>query len=241
VIASVNIRHELDHGKMLGEFENIPPLARPDILLLQEVEGLPGDCRKMVQSLGNALGLGYYHMPDLPPEGAKGDGLATLSRFPLRDTGIIPLKRFDLVVRSRRRIALVQTVETPLGELRLFNLHLDTRINRANRLKQLSAVLDASRDETRPVIIGGDFNTADYRWVSALIPIPNRRWQSGAVLDRMAESGFETPFRNMVPTHDRLGLRLDWIFLRKLNSFGAGIKPIKFSDHQSIRTTVHFP
>jgi endonuclease/exonuclease/phosphatase family metal-dependent hydrolase len=240
VIASINIDRELDHGKMIKEFEKSPQLARPDILLLQEVEGQPEECRKMVQSLADALGLTYIHVADFPPQGANGDGLVTLSRFPLKNTGIIPLKRFNLVFHSRRRIALVQTVETPLGEVLLFNLHLDTRINPEKRLEQLSAVLDASRSETRPVIIGGDFNTGDYLWVNHVIPVPNGR-QTGAVIERMAESEFESPFRDMGPTHDSLGLRLDWIFLRWLKSFSAGIEEVDFSDHHAVWTEIGLP
>jgi endonuclease/exonuclease/phosphatase family metal-dependent hydrolase len=240
VIASINIDRELDQGKMIKEFEKSPQLARPDILLLQEVEGQSEECRKMVQNLADVLGLTYVHMADSPPQGANGDGLVTLSRFPLKNTGIIPLKQFNLVFHSRRRIALFQTVETPLGEVLLFNLHLDTRINPEKRLEQLSTVLEASRSETRPVIIGGDFNTGDYRWLIHVMPIPNGR-QTGAVIERMAESGFETPFRNMGPTHDSLGMRLDWIFLRWLKSFGAGIEEIDFSDHHAVWTEIGLP
>jgi len=145
------------------------------------------------------------------------------------------------VFHTRRRIALVQTVETPFGEVLLFNLHLDTRINPERRLEQLAAVLDASRSETRPVVIGGDFNTGDYGWVNHVIPVPKKGAQTGAVIERMAESGLETPFRDMGPTHDSLGLRLDWVFLKGLKSFNAGIEEIEFSDHHAIWTEIGLP
>jgi endonuclease/exonuclease/phosphatase family metal-dependent hydrolase len=240
VIASINIHRELDHGRMIRDLDKSPRLAHPDVLLLQEVEGRPEQCRRMVQGLAHALGMAYLHMPEFPPRGANGDGLVTLSRFPLKDTAIIPLKHFDLVFNTRRRIALVQTVETPFGDIQVFNLHLDTRINPDKRVEQLSTVLDASRSG-RPVVIGGDLNTGDYHWVDHLIPVPRKGRQTGAVIERMGQSGFDTPFRDTGPTFDRLGLRLDWFFLRGLRSSAAGIEKIDFSDHHAIWTEVGLP
>jgi len=120
----------------------------------------------------------------------------------------------------------------------VFNLHLDTRLNPQQRLEQLSPVLEISRSESRPVVIAGDFNTGDYRWLYNLVPVPYRGGQTGAVVQRMTASGFQTPFGNAGPTHDRLGLRLDWVFLRGLASFGVGIKELGFSDHHAIWTEI---
>jgi endonuclease/exonuclease/phosphatase family metal-dependent hydrolase len=237
VIASVNTHGETNHEKMIRDLSREPRLARPDILLLQEVDGSRDERRKMVQALGGALGLGYLHLPELSPL-TNGDGLVTLSRFPLKNTGIVRLKHFDLVFRSRRRIAQVQTAETPFGDILVVNLHLDTRINPRERLEQLSPVLEISRSESRPVVIAGDFNTGDYRWLYNLIPVPYWGGQTGAVVRRMAVSGFQTPFSNSGPTHDRLGLRLDWVFLRGLQAFGAGVKELGFSDHHAIWTEI---
>jgi endonuclease/exonuclease/phosphatase family metal-dependent hydrolase len=234
VIASVNTHGETSHEKMIRDLSQG---ARPDILLLQEVDGSREERRKMAQALGVALGLSYLHLPELPPS-TNGDGLVTLSRFPLKNAGIVRLKHFDLVFRNRRRIALAQTVETPFGDILVFNLHLDTRLNPQQRLEQLSPVLEISRSENRPVVIAGDFNTGDYRWLYNLVPVPYRGGQTGSVVKRMAASGFQTPFGNAGPTHDHLGLRLDWVFLRGLKSFSVGIKELGFSDHHAIWTEV---
>ena len=180
------------------------------------------------------MGLPFVHVPDEAQSARKGSGLAVISRFPLNETAVIPLEHFNLVYRSRDRIALAQTVETPLGDVRLFNLHLDSRVNSDQRLDQLSSVLEAADKETRPVIVGGDFNTGDFYWVGHVLPLPGQRNQRRALLTRMAAGGYQTPFESTGPTHDRLGLKLDWIFLRKLRPLAAGTQEISFSDHHAI-------
>jgi len=239
LIVSLNMHGELSSERVLREFERHERLRHAEILLLQEVEGDPGKCRKLVDAMARSLGLPFIHLPD--QSSGSGDGLAVLSRFPVQDTAVIPLKHFDLVIRSRHRIALAQTVETPVGDIRLFNLHLDSRVNPEQRLEQLSTVLAAADRETRPVIIGGDFNTGDYHWVSHVLPIPEKRSQRGPLLQRMAESGFQTPFESTGPTHDWLGLQLDWLFLRKLLSHAAGTQEIDFSDHHAIWAEIGLP
>ena len=55
----------------------------------------------------------------------------------------------------------------------------------------------------------------------------------------MRTLGFVTPFDAAGPTHDRLGLRLDWIFLKDLEPDDAArIQPLGFSDHHAIWTGV---
>jgi endonuclease/exonuclease/phosphatase family metal-dependent hydrolase len=234
LVASLNMHGELNREKVLREFEKYDRLRHTDIFLLQEVEGDARKCRELVDGLAGHLSLPFIHMPDETQSTGSGDGLATLSRFPLKEKAVIPLKHFDLVVRSRHRIAIVQTVETPVGDVRLFNLHLDSRVNPEQRLDQLAPVLAAAEPETRPVIIGGDFNTGDYRWISHVLPIPEERNQRDALLKKMTESGFQTPFESTGPTHDRLGLQLDWLFFRRLQALAAGTQEIDFSDHHAI-------
>jgi endonuclease/exonuclease/phosphatase (EEP) superfamily protein YafD len=50
----------------------------------------------------------------------------------------------------------------------------------------------------------------------------------------MIGSGYQTPFESTGPTHDWLGLQLDWMFFRKLRPLAAGTQEIRFSDHHAI-------
>ncbi len=238
LIVSLNMHGELDSEKVLREFDRYARIRHADILLLQEVEGDPRKCRELVDGLSRSMGLPFVHMPEETLSTGSGDGLAVISRFRLREATVIPLKRFDLVVRSRHRIALAQTVETPLGDIRLFNLHLDSRINPEQRLEQLSTVLEAAEPESRPVIVGGDFNTGDFRWIAHVLPVPEKRNQRDALLKKMASSGFQTPFESTGPTYDQLRMQLDWIFFRRIRSLAAGAQAIAFSDHHAIWTEI---
>ncbi len=241
VIMSLNMHGELDGEKVLAEFKRYERIRHADILLLQEVEGDSRKSRELVDRLSRSMGLPFVYMPEEALATGSGDGLAVISRFPLKETAVIPLKHFDLVVRSRHRIALSQTVETPLGEIRLFNLHLDSRVNPEQRIEQLSTVLQVASPESTPVIIGGDFNTGDFHWIAHVLPVPEKRSQRDTLLKKMAESGFQTPFESTGPTYDQLGMQLDWIFLRKLRAIAAGTQAIDFSDHRAIWTEIERP
>ncbi len=240
-IVSLNMQGKLDGERVFRELGRFETLRRADIFLLQEVHGDPRRSREFIDGLSRSLGLPYVHVPDDARLAIKGSGLAVISRFALKETAVISLKYFNLVYRSRERIALAQTVETPLGDVRLFNLHLDVRVNPGQRLEQLATVLDAVDEDTRPVIIGGDFNTGHFYWVAHVLPIPGYRKQRGALLKRMAGSGYETPFTSTGPTSDWLGSQLDWIFFRTLRPLAAGTQKIGFSDHHAIWTDILLP
>ena len=233
-VVSLNMQGKLDGEKALREFRGSETRRRADIFLFQEIHGDPRQSRAFIDGLSRSLGLPFVHVSDDARLAIKGSGQAVISRFALKETAVISLKYFNLVYRSRERIALAQTVETPLGDVRLFNLHLDVRVNSDQRIDQLSAVLEAADKETRPVIIGGDFNTAYLYWVGHVLPVPGNRNQRRALLKRMAGSGYQTPFESTGPTHDRLGFQLDWLFLRKLRPLAAGTQKVGFSDHHAI-------
>jgi endonuclease/exonuclease/phosphatase family metal-dependent hydrolase len=240
-VTSLNMQGKLDGEKVLRELGGSDTLRRTDIFLLQEVHGDPRHSRAFIDGLSRSLGLPFVHVSDDARLAIKGSGLAVMSRFALKETAVISLKYFNLVYRSRERIALAQTVETPLGDVRLFNLHLDTRVNPGRRVEQVSTLLDAAEGETRPVIIGGDFNTSDFYWVAHLLPVPGHGKQREALLKRMAGSGYQTPFESTGATSDWLGFQLDWIFFRKLRPLAAGTQKIGFSDHHAIWADILFP
>ena len=240
-VASLNMQGKLDLEKALREFRGSETLRRADIFLLQEVHGDPKQSRDFIDGLSRALGLPFVHVSDDALLAIKGSGLAVISRYTLKETAVIRLKYNNVVYRSRQRIALAQTVESPLGDVRLFNLHLDTRVNADQRLAQLATVLDQALAEARPVIIGGDFNSNKYYWVAHTLPIPGYRKQREALLKTMAGNGYQTPFESTGATSDWLGLKLDWMFFRKLQPLAAGTQKIDFSDHHAIWADILLP
>jgi endonuclease/exonuclease/phosphatase family metal-dependent hydrolase len=148
----------------------------------------------------------------------------------------IPLKRFDLHGHQRTRIGLGATVATPLGSVHVIDVHLDSRINPGERLEQLAPVLESAARSAERCVIAGDFNTTDFRFLGRWLPIPAASRQRQAVTQTMAAVGFETPFLSTGATFKHLGLKLDWIFARRLRPEAWGIVPIRFSDHHAIWT-----
>ena len=231
-VVTLNIAMEVNPETILREWERTPAIRNADVFLLQEVIHFGGDRPNVAEKLAEKL---RYHIV-YAPEGRLPviNGLAIVSRYPLKDPWIRSLKTFNLHVRSRSRLALAATVQSPHGDIRVFNVHLDTRINGSDRVEQLRPVVDEALQFDGPALIGGDFNTNNNRWIGHLIPLPFAHIQTRAVQDLMLSSGFTTPFSG--PTHDFLSMRLDWVFLRGLQPKAHGIQQMRFSDHHALWT-----
>lgn len=236
-VVSLNVARETTLAEILEEWRRYPHLGRADILFLQEVEGAPHASPGMVAELAQELGFHFLFAPGERFREGRLHGIATLSRYPVDQVKVLPLKRFDLRFRNRCRVALAATVEGPFGRVRTFNVHLDSRINAEERLKQFEPALEAARAYPGPVLIGGDFNTANILWVRRWLPIPYRQNQRAVLLETMTKHGFETPFLDTGPTFDRFSVKLDWIFHRGLEAERRGVEEIRFSDHRALWAT----
>lgn len=135
---------------------------RPDIVCLQEVFAADEDGRNTARVLAAASGLEAR----LAPARAKfrggrwsTSGLCVLSAFPVRAVERIALP-FD--PNDGERIAQRVDLLTPVGPLRVVNLHLTHLPGRAAagmRRRQLEAVLGrAFEGWSDPVVFAGDFN-----------------------------------------------------------------------------------
>lgn len=252
-VVSFNVKLGKDIKALVREMRDNPALSGADIFLLQEIESFPkeeGSSR--TRKLAEKLRLNYVYAParvqvreDKNGKQRTGThGLAILSRFPLRDIEIIPLPFFKLKIRSRRRIAVAATAMVPGGEIALFNLHLDTRLNSRNRIEQLKPVVEAAAKVSgKPIIIGGDFNTNPFRWLWSSIPW-FRSNQAQAVDEYMRESGFAAPLKDSGTTARRgmFRLRLDSLFIlgAELNSHGVE-RGVKISDHYPLWIELAWP
>jgi endonuclease/exonuclease/phosphatase family metal-dependent hydrolase len=214
-----------------------------DVLFLQEVGGDDEDGASFAAALGQRLGFGSAYAP-ARPYGDTGhqQGLAIVSRYPLDDVSVRMLPYNRLRFRSRCRIAVAATLRTPAGPVRLVNVHLDTRINRARRLVQVDAAVAALNGFEGPRVVGGDFNTADFAWIGSTWPVPFVQKQAKAVQERMSSVGFATPFGDTRGTYPLLGLggvafKLDWLFLSPdLDANGSGVDDVPITDHRGIWT-----
>jgi endonuclease/exonuclease/phosphatase family metal-dependent hydrolase len=231
-VGSLNIAMVEDAGVIAREIGDAANLRNADVVLFQEV--VNQNHTSVAEAVARQLGR---HVVFASPDGllTKG-GLAILSRYPLADQRVHKLKPQNLVFRSRKRIALAATVLTPQGPVRVINVHLDTRINPAERLAQLGPALDDASCFHGPAVIGGDFNTNDMQWVSNVVPIPYKGWQAARVRVLMESRGYRTPFQARQATFHHLGMQLDWIYVAGMDPVGYGIERIGFSDHDAVWT-----
>ena len=228
-VISLNLSRQTDTTRMVQELSDLTLLQDSDLLLLQEVESV-----EVSRALAEALGMFFVFGERPESEGSLGKGLTILSRYRLRDPELLPLQRLSVVVNSRCRFAIGATIDTPLGSMRVYDVHLDTRINSKARTQQMQPLLQAGGSWPGPVVIAGDLNTNNFFWVAHLFPVPFVSDQAESVREEFAEYGFKTPFVDGSATHDHLGLRLDWIFLRGTTSSESGIRPVSFSDHHAV-------
>ena len=204
-----------------------------DVWLLQEAAERSSPT---ITALASALNLHYVFAPADRLDGGKlNSGLAVLSRYPIVDSRVIELARHDLKFNTRCRIALVVWIEGPFGRVPFYNVHLDTRITERQRLEQMMPVLEAAGTEG-PVVIGGDFNTSNVKWIWNLLPFSVRGRDSLRVQDAFRSRGFASPFEGAGGTLDVLwlSLHLDWIFPRALRSIASGTIRVPFSDHDAV-------
>lgn len=130
-----------------------------DIVLLQEVDRntqRSGDVDQVAE-LARLTGMRAEFGKSLDYQGGE-YGIAILSRWPIVAHETIPLHIEPPQVRAggstEPRVALLVTVQSPRGELRIVNTHLDASREDGYRMQEVPQVLAAAHD----AIAGGDFN-----------------------------------------------------------------------------------
>lgn len=182
--------------------------------------------RDMAKVLAKALKANYAYAVELEHKSGGGErGLAIVSRYPMSD-----VERFVLPVEGpggRRRISLGATIHLDsTKDLRVYDLHLETRISVKERGEQIQAIIDHARRYSKlPTVILGDFNTFTHG--------ATRR-----MFELMEPEGFHCPLAGDEKTFQQkffLRLKLDWIWTRNLETLGADVEgDIVISDHRPL-------
>jgi endonuclease/exonuclease/phosphatase family metal-dependent hydrolase len=234
-VASLNIAKK-SGPDIVSRLAREPDLRAADILLLQEV--VDGPAAHVASETAAALGLHVIFVPAFRLNPRLEEGLAILSRYPLAEVKVTPLPRNLLHFHTRIRIVVAATAVTPSGPVRIVNTHLDNRINAGAKRAQLDGIWENADKYPGPCVVGGDFNTGNFFWISRLLPIPGVQSLNGMLRSAMARHGFRTPLGAGPGTLHFLGLRLDWIYLRGIpadpRDVRSGVTPISFSDHNSV-------
>jgi endonuclease/exonuclease/phosphatase family metal-dependent hydrolase len=180
------VQWNVEHGNWYEQVERAllthPQLANADLLMFNEIDlGMArAGNRDVTSDLAAALGLHAAWAPlflettpgrDDDPAMAAGRsnqeslfGLAVLSRHPIGEVRIVELPspqaiQFDLERMAGRHIGLIVEIERPGAPFVAVSAHLEVHRTRAHREAQVRALLDALRDERRPIVLAGDFNT----------------------------------------------------------------------------------
>lgn len=223
-MVSLNLAKDASVERIAEELLRTPAVRDADVLLFQEVA-----CA--VEALGTKMGR---HVVWAPAPGASDQGLAILSRWPLENPAVQPLPSYDLRFRSRSRMALSATAVTPNGRVRIWNTHLDTRLNARERLAQLAPVVDSTARFAGPRIVGGDFNSNPFYWVGRVLPVPFVESQVAGLRDYMTARGFTTALPVPRATYDFPRMHLDWVWANGAKPNGWAIYPMRFSDHHAV-------
>lgn len=221
IVVSYNLRYGQAVEEMIAAFQATDPLARADIILLQEMH------ETGVSAVAQALGYNYVYYPASVSVIGDNFGNAILARWPIHDPAKIILPGLHPLTGQQRTAtrATVRIGDEIVGyeDVLVYSTHVETATApRALRRAQFAAIVaDIPADASR-VIIGGDFNTVTGRGVGQLAQLYDAQ-------------GLDHASAAIGPTFTRFGLRpsaTDHIFSRGFNLVGAGVLDhISASDH----------
>lgn len=230
-VVTYNVQYGPDPMAIATAIVAEPDLAAASVIAIQEIESYTSEGSSRAAQLAAQLELGYVYVPAREVPGGT-HGLAILSAFPIVEASRMELP--ESAHLTAHRIAVQVTLELPDGSpLTLIDVHLDTMLNTAQRIAQLSpAVVDAP--ETTVVV--GDFNTSWVQWVGGSVPVLSSNGatdQAPVIDDYMRNLGFATPTENSGPTESMFGLeqRLDAIYTRGTGVMFGGVRRVGPSDH----------
>lgn len=236
-VASWNVECGRDAGRVADAILDNDHVREADIILLQEIEAHEREERPRAERIAAACGFDCLYAPARAAGERGTHGLAILTRHALSDVHIVPLMFQNLVFHSRERVGIACTLSVNGEMVRVYNVHLDTRINSAARLSQMRPVIDdaLSFREGRAVI-AGDFNTLPLLWAKNIIPVgySNQRKRFDAELER---NGFMSCVTQSGCTMRQgpVRFRLDSIFAKGFSVTGCGIESsVRASDHMPI-------
>jgi endonuclease/exonuclease/phosphatase family metal-dependent hydrolase len=177
-----NLERGIELDGQLEAFRSHEYLRTCDVLLLTETDvGMArSGNRAVAQTLARQLGLHYAFVPcylnltkgsgvEYHAEGENELGLhgnAVLSRYPIRRVRPIHLENgIDKMAGREKRLgrqtALAADIDFPNYAVTVAAVHLDANSSQRHRHNQMRDVLDGL-DTSRPVIVGGDWNTSTY-------------------------------------------------------------------------------
>lgn len=212
-------------------------LSKADVILMQEVESYSSEGKARAEAIAEDLKMTCVYTParDSGIDGTH--GLAILSRYPIKETEVVPLPFFRLARNSRQRIAVNSILDINGTQIQIANVHLDTTLNLGARLKQVKEIVEHVKNHpVQKAIIAGDFNTTPFIFLLRLIPIFYSD-QRSKFYRYLTQNGFYTKLDKIGYTMRRKVFKfsLDSIFVKGLEIVGFGIeRSVTVSDHHPV-------
>ncbi len=218
-VATYNIRHGAPPGRSYRRRELLNSVRDLDVdlLALQEVDLHAGRTRFANQArvIAGATGMSA-HFARARPEGRFGQyGVALLTRFPVLAQRVVslPAQGFE------RRVALLATVVSPVGEVLVCATHLQH--HQSNAEVQLEYVLRLLGRFDGPQLLVGDLNLGP-EVVEPQLDLHGFGWAAG-------EPTFPTRAARR---------RIDWIAAKGLSFSHTTVPRVWGSDHFPLRSDV---
>lgn len=236
-LATFNVYYGRNPLKIAHAIRANKHLKRADVILLQEIEAYPDEAKERAREIAEALNFEFVYAPARETKRQGTHGLAILSRYPIKDSEIVPLPYYRSAFNSRKRIALNAIIDVGGKEVLISNVHLDLRINIKQRIEQARAVikkLNAAKEQR--IVMAGDFNTVPFYWLGRAVPI-FYAGQRKKLNQYLKERGFETHLDEIGYTMNFAVLRLslDSVYVKGVKIFNFGVeRTVHVSDHKPI-------
>jgi endonuclease/exonuclease/phosphatase family metal-dependent hydrolase len=186
-VVTFNIEHAARIDRAIEVLSSAPALARPDLLLLQEMDA-PG-----TERIARALGMNSVYAPSsVHPRDGKDFGNALLSPWPIEGPRKLVLPHESRVIHLRRAVTEA-TVLLRGRRLRVYSVHFETmlRLGGSARREQVQTLLEDARVSSDPVVIAGDLNS---RGLAPLIEAGGFAWLTRDVHDTAGFFDFDHVF-----------------------------------------------
>ncbi len=240
-VASFNVHFGKKTDAIANLFIQHKNLAEADIIFFQEIEFYEREKVSRAENIARKLGYFFHYAPARPTILPGSHGIATLSRFPLLDNEILKLPKFNMVIHTRQRIALISHITLGGNAITLCNIHLDARLNTKQRLKQLDFALKRLEKEPN-VIIGGDFNTIPLFLAGRIFPVGFVN-QVKKIHTEMTLRGFTHFCQHTTYTMKKVvPMKLDHIYSNTFPIESCGVETsVRISDHKPIWADLIIP
>lgn len=235
-IVTFNVHFGEKTSAIAAAFTQNKNLRGADIIFLQEIEHYESEKVSRAERLAGVLGLKYAYVPACEIKAKGTHGLAILSKHDLTNIEALALPAYTFFSHSEPRIAMTAIADVRGNRVKLANVHLDTRINSAQRIAQMKILVDdLKKDYTQKIIMGGDFNTVPFYFYKSLPFFYHN--QKRYLHQYFAQEGFLCHCENVGYTLKRGFVRfeLDDIYTRNVQMMRCGVeRSVMVSDHKPV-------